>query len=174
MPYGLDETYLHLPTSSDLRVAQDLHSGATGHGHCAKIGLATDILGKIVLVQSGLDISKTPRGGDGILTAVTITAEMAQAASNPPGQQHPAPFLRFLRSGIWMVTDLGYVFIPNNVRLGQTTTTLTQFCTDNDINHIWPFRAKDKKAVSYDASSHTISIIDNPDEERHWLQTAVG
>ena len=64
-------------------------------------------------------------------------------------------------------TDLGFIE-KGNMNLGTRITT-NQKCVQSGVPHIWPFRAKDKKALSYeDQTIHRVRIVDNIGEDPVW------
>lgn len=147
-------------SSEDFVKVQDMHSGRRGDKWAMYVSALVDGNGKVVAIPSGGGIGKSPRGGDCAANSELLTRELEQ-------QTHRS-FNRVLQgtrnNAVLLNTDVGFVEKgPVNLH-GRVTTS--QRCEDLGIPHIYPFRPKDKRILSYQPQPiHRLTIEDNPDQD---------
>ena len=169
-----------------------MYSGKRGHGQCLLVGHLVDPLGRVVAVRPGVSYfysivicgflllpltsyiptnmppgglkAQSPSGGDSLAVGeqITMTERLGLAGG----------FTRLLQGteadatsgregvGVALTTDRGYIFVPHN--LGSDNVVFTDYCLDNDILLIHPFK-EGEGAFHYNPNTNT--FIFNLDEE---------
>ena len=147
-------------SSNDFLKVQDMHSGLRGSKWTMFMSALVDGRGKVVAIPAGGGIGKSPRGGDCAANAQILDQELQQSSHQS--------FNRLLsgtrRNAVLLNTDLGFIE-SGNVNLGGRVTT-SQRCQQLGVPHIYPFRPKDKKILSYQPLPvHRVTVVDNPEED---------